>query len=196
MRGASTRDVRSMIIALCGKRKAGKNEVAKAIRSLYPSFSELSFADSLKREYAVRHNIHPDMLLDPIEKEKHRKGLQVLSEEMKAKHGEDVFARYTLSEIKEGEDVIITDLRFYVELRALDPEVTRIIKVYSDIRFRESRGWEFSEVDLHASENEVANILVCDMPEFRARTVFNNFTNTELLKAEVAKVMVSLCAGL
>lgn len=185
-----------MIIALCGKRKAGKGEVAKAIISLYPSFSEVSFADYLKREYATIHGIHPDDLLDPLKKEIHRKGLQELSEKMKAEHGEDVFARYTLSGIKEGEDVVISDLRFHVELNALDPKVTRIIKVYSDIWFRESRGWEFSDVDLHASENEVANMLVMDLPNFKARTVFNNFTKTELLKVEVAKAMVSLCAGL
>ena len=131
-----------MLIALCGKRKSGKGEVAKAIRSLYPSFREVSFADSLKREYAIRQGIHPDDLLDPMKKEIHRRGLQVLSEEMKNQHGEDIFARNTLSDIKDEENVIISDLRFFVEYRAL-PKHTKIIKVYSDIWFRESRGWEF-----------------------------------------------------
>ena len=79
------------ILGLAGQRRSGKSFTAAILTNMDPRFKELSFALHLKQLYSKEFRVDLEELIDPKYKEKHRRGLQTYSTQMKKDYGEFVF---------------------------------------------------------------------------------------------------------
>ncbi len=147
------------ILGLAGLRKSGKSFCAKIITSLDPRFKEISFAESLKKLYSEKFNVPEDELNDITKKEKHRRGLQSYSLELKNEYGEFVFVNRLIKDLDPLQYYVISDVRFLCELQTILILGGVSYKVYADNYTRSKRGWTYdSRVDDDISEIEVGDL--------------------------------------
>lgn len=147
------------ILGLAGKRRSGKNYCASLLTTLDDRFRELSFAESLKEIYAEEHGIEIEELNNPKFKEKHRRGLQTYSTQMKKNHGEFVFVNKFLNKVEPGKFYVVTDVRFLCELQTIVLLGGTVYKVHADNQVRAQRGWVFDPViDTDSSETELGDL--------------------------------------
>jgi len=144
-----------MIIGLSGKKGAGKNEVANAIRLINPNIWEQSFARILKSMTASLVGCHITKLEDREFKEtpiprlggkSPREMMQLLGTEFgREMIDQDVWVNATLSQYHEisGVDWVITDVRFPNEAAGIKAKGGFVIRV-------ERPG--LPQTDLHPSE--------------------------------------------
>lgn len=147
------------ILGLAGQRRVGKNYVASVLTSMDNRFMEMSFADSLKEDYAEEKGIDLFELHDPKYKEKHRRNIQEYSLDMKEKHGEFIFVNRMVDKLVEGYYYVVTDVRFLSELQTIILLGGCVYKVHADRHIRARRGWTYNPVvDEDISETEVGEL--------------------------------------
>lgn len=179
-----------MLIALTGKRKAGKDTVAGLIQELEPSIQTFSFAAALKDAYAAEFRVDRCLLDDPLEKEKYRRGLQQLSEVWKEKFGEDIFAQMVADEVSVLScPTMITDLRFFIELETIRWMKPIILHVSAPDYLRRKRGWVPGEVDKHSSETEMAEAPPAKLKELKVYHVYNRYSTLAELRPIVRGIL-------
>jgi len=134
-----------MLIAFSGHRKAGKTSLARFMQDICVSYGMeepeiLSFASPLKELYCELNNLDIATLLLPDVKENHRKGLEDLSEQVKAEDP-TFFTDRLFAKINPAKHQIIDDLRLFdIEFIPLFEKKVPIWRVYADYDKRRSRG--------------------------------------------------------
>jgi len=164
------------IIAVCGRKGAGKDEFGRICQKLVPGTVILKFAEPLHEALmALRDGAE----LPREKKEIYRAGLQTGGDLLKKECGDGVFTKRMVGSIRSAEKhgaklVVITDLRFIVEARLLRETFG------SDVSFvrveRHTLG--FSAVnDQHSSEVEHATgafVQTCYPGAYALPVVSNN----------------------
>ncbi|WP_205439450.1 AAA family ATPase [Halobacillus ihumii] len=146
-------------IAICGKLRSGKNEVADTLTD-YFRFTQFAFSNGIKEV---------GKLLFPNEfnrREKPRQLLQRLGQKLREVHP-NIWVNYTFNEMDEvgAKRIVVTDLRQPNELEALKEDGFHIIRVNAtdETRLKRSReaGDDFTlkdmqhETELHVDSFEV-----------------------------------------
>lgn len=150
-------------IALCGKLRAGKDEVAKHL-SIWYGFDRFAFGDELKRIY---HELNPWVPADP----KPRAEYQRFGQAMRELCGDDIWIRHAErkinnaidAEISVGKDrigIAVTDLRQPNEYEWARANGFTIVRVTApnELRLERARkaGDDFTEADMaHNTEQWV-----------------------------------------
>lgn len=179
-------------IALTGRLRSGKDEVAKYLVEKY-GYTRFAFGDELKNDF---HRRYPEISREP----KPRIGYQNHGQLMRALIGEDVWVRKCFDSIntqhyRRGQceepplRVVITDLRQPNEYERCRTEGYVIIRVTcpDDIRIERARaaGDSFTDEDLrHETEQHVDT--------FAVDVEIDNSGSLDELYAQVDEVMASI----
>lgn len=130
-------------IALCGRRKNGKDRTADALMGLLSGWKRIAYADAMKDMLSKLDGIPRWELDDCIQKEKHRARLIQFAEAERA-IDPDIFVNHLIAkvEFERWEKVIITDLRRPPELESMlnRGNHATILKVFADGPTRTRRG--------------------------------------------------------
>lgn len=171
-----------MLIGICGKKFSGKSTVARLLHNA-TGYEVVSFADKLKdvtcvlagctredlEDYDFKENeLVPDYLrpyCGNAQKPTYRAFLQHFGSEVMRGVNDNIWIDCTLGNC--GSDVIVSDVRFPNEARAIRSRGGVVIKVVRDTQV----------VDSHCSESSIDDIV----PDY---TLFND-TNLENLVANV-----------
>lgn len=151
-------------IALCGKLRSGKDEVAAHIALKHAGFFRLAFGTALKDAY---HGLFPWVPKDP----KPRAGYQSFGQEMRRLYGDDLWIRHVARDVEILEKVygcrsiVITDLRQQNEYEWCRANGFTIVRVTAPDAERLARarkaGDDFDESDLtHDTEMHVDEFAV------------------------------------
>lgn len=169
-----------MIIGLSGRFCSGKDLVAAILREDY-GFVRVAFADKLKE-------ICTDLF---AMKTKDRGLLQAVGVAMRQIRP-SVWVDYVVRNFPlEAENIVITDVRFKNEAELLRAEGAAIVRVYAEDKVRVDRhlksyGYAPTAEQLsHVSEHDLDNYAF-------AGTIFNNTDRVELLKTEVANLVLRI----
>lgn len=166
-----------MKIALVGKARSGKDTVADYLVTKY-GYTEYKFSKG------VRDVIN---LVRGEDSHKNRRELQQVGQGLRQFLGEDIWVNYTLSQVKEGDRVVISDCRQSNEAERLLEEGYILIKVESDEAVRVQRmlaaGDKFTKEDLTHETEQID--LEC------THTIYNN-QSLEELYAQVDEILLSL----
>lgn len=183
-----------LVIALCGRRKCGKDTVADIIQKKDPDFEKISFADAVKGMFSSNLNVDIDHLYDVQKKEEYREAIQGFAESYKENLGNDVFAKTVTSIIDEKgwEKVIIPDLRFIEEIATLMKYDLRIYRVHADRHARIARGWVQGVVDEHISETELGDISSDTLRAYNGAIIYNNYLNIQDLQLAISDLVFHL----
>lgn len=171
-----------MIIALCGRRRCGKDTTVEIIQSMVMNFQRIGFADALKRMVSEDFNIPLNEMYDPATKETHRPRLQSQQAVYKDKYGLTIFAQILKEEIraKNMTYVVISDMRYLFEWDSIKTEEKAFpFRVHSDKEFRALRGWVEGPTDLHDSETEMGDLTEDWFKPYNGGILVNNFTKKE-----------------
>jgi cytidylate kinase len=158
-----------MRVAICGKMCSGKTYIADKLSSEF-NLEKFSFAGKVKEI--------SDELFDITYKD--RKLLQNIADKMK-EIDKDVWAKYTMRQIGNKENVIIDDLRFQNELNYLKQNGFKIIKLLIDddtqlLRLSEKYSKDFNNHVSrrnHNSEIDIDN-LECDLDIISDENAYKN----------------------
>jgi phosphomevalonate kinase len=186
----------TVIIALSGRRKAGKTKSAEIICAFDPSFQKMSFADTLKNEYASEVGCLRADLDNTIYKEEHRIALQQFSESYLAADPY-YFVRKLFLDVIPGSKVVIDDNRYLAELRTVWSAGGACYKVDTDIDVKRlTRGWQKNkEADAHISETELGDLCAHTMYCLGGGIIFNNGSLLKLEERLFEIVKKTLYAG-
>lgn len=128
------------VIALSGRRKAGKDTVANMIKQSYPGWERVAFADAMKDMLSKDRGIPRWELDDDIRKEKHRQLMISYAEGLRAEDPE-IFVREWSKRVEGKDRVIVSDLRRPPELhRLLRIKGSMILRIWAEDRTLQRRG--------------------------------------------------------
>jgi ABC-type multidrug transport system ATPase subunit len=150
----------SKIIAICGHEGSGKSTSARYIASALSrrghSVKIISFASPLKELCSVHLGVDKT----------NRRALEEFSMDIRRILGNDVFTKYTMSEIDSGlyEYYVIDDLRYINEVEALHASgyLTYILKARNIESAREMDDLRLDEILKLFDNNKIA---IIDIPE-------------------------------
>lgn len=167
-----------IVLALCGRRRCGKDTTVEIIQSCVTNFQRLGFADALKEMYAKEFKVPLSELYDPVKKEIHRPGLQSFQAVVKAKEGQRVFADIVVNKIKKAPRssmFVVSDMRYLFENDATQEVEAVPYRVHSDEEYRIARGYVPSDVDNHESETEMGDLPESFFTPFGGGLLINNY---------------------
>jgi len=130
-------------IALGHKARAGKDTFADYVKSKYPDVVILRFASPV---YKITEFIQQTM---GLRVEKNPKLLQLISEDIKATYGRDIFARAVLKDLDPNISYIIVDMRFKVEYNIAQEYNFTTVKIERENRPIDRDPNHISEIDLN-----------------------------------------------
>lgn len=150
------------ILGFVGKRKSGKTTAANMFLEVAAfngsMFRKVSFADELRRSFAEKRGIDPDLLLQNFAKEEYREDLIKYAIEIR-KTDPLYFVKSLFDNILEYENIIIDDVRYIEELEAIWNRKGVIYKVEAETKVLESRGWKYTlGVDDDLGETELGSL--------------------------------------
>lgn len=128
----------TVIVALAGKRKVGKDSICQSLLKILADHgvkaSRGAFADSVKYEYILAQDQTlslSDLTVSGPKKEQHRAGLIEFGETARAKDPL-VWVRKLFENVRNDGILVVTDLRYPVELWALRKTCPRVLCYYVD----------------------------------------------------------------
>lgn len=176
------------IICFSGRRKSGKSLAASYIIEADSRFSKISFAEILKDEYAKENNIPRHNLEDILEKERHRRALQLFGDKKK-EGNEYYFVTALLNTLDPTGYYVLDDLRFLFELEAMFKLGAKLYGVSSDPHKRAARGWVYDrDIDNHESEAGLGDFCSHTWYCLGGGIVYNNGTK-EILKDKAFEIV-------
>lgn len=167
-----------MKIALGYDSRVGKDTFADEFMKLYPDSLRVSFAEHV---YDAMWSVQDTLGLP---REKRRRLLVSIAETIKLEYGTDFWVQTQMPKIREaiaaGRHVIVTDLRFEVEMNALDEHGFVFVAIERDIENRASAVYEKTSafVDkFHVYVNNSGNL---DKYIRNVRAVIDNIAGLQL----------------
>lgn len=152
------------LIGLTGKARSGKDTLARMMITNL-GYSRLAFADPMKKAAAAAFgtligDFHDDVIKNEIEPEwniSRRRMMQATGQIFKTEFGEDFWVRRlmrTYDIMKHTDNIVITDVRFDAEAKAIIQNGGRIVEI-----IRENSGLQGDEAQ-HISESGISPTLV------------------------------------
>lgn len=172
-------------IALCGKLRSGKDEVAAHIALKHPGFFRLAFGTALKDAY---HGLFPWVPKDP----KPRAGYQSFGQEMRRLYGDDLWIRHVARDVEILEkvygcrSVVITDLRQPNEYEWCRANGFIIVRVTAPDELRIARAKAAGDV---FAEDDLAHVTESHVDEYEVDYEIHNDGTIDELKAKVDEVI-------
>ncbi|KAI0988437.1 hypothetical protein GJ496_002831 [Pomphorhynchus laevis] len=143
---------------LSGKRKCGKDFIAKQIENILPAVYTLRISKPLKEEYAIAHKLNISDLLDSTEyKERYRADMVAYGENIRNKDSE-YFCRKVVEEAETKSHPIwlLTDARRKSDLKFFSQLMKHrlvTIRIFCDDTCRSRRRWKLDPI-IDFSETE------------------------------------------
>ncbi|PAV86275.1 hypothetical protein WR25_10678 [Diploscapter pachys] len=174
-----------LIVAISGKRKSGKDFVAKRLAEKLRQVATVHLAGvshSLKQEYAQIHDLNYDELLtDGPEKEQHRRDMIEWGEQ-KRKQDAGYFCRKAVSADPNCDICIITDCRRTTDMEFFKNYCkTLAVRIDADLEVRKSRGYIFF-YGIDDAESE------CGLDDYKHDFVLQNNGDDAFLEKQMGEI--------